>query len=106
MTIRPFEAMQTAGRRLRAVSALVVVALATLVQAQEQPPIEEVVVTGTRIRTTDAGALPVQTITQQQIQQSGASTAQQFLQSVSLAVQGNTNTVAASGSGATTGGVS
>jgi iron complex outermembrane receptor protein len=77
-----------------------------MVQAQQQPPIEEVVVTGTRIRTTDQGALPVQTITQQQIQQSGATTAEQFLQSVSIAVQGNSNTVAGSGSGATTGGVS
>src|SRR5437879_5885922 len=75
--------------------------------SQAQPPVvEEIVVTGTRIRTTDQGALPVQTITQEQIQQSGAATPEQFLQSVSVAVQGNTNVVAASGAGATTGGVS
>ena len=71
-----------------------------------QPPVEEIVVTGTRIRTTDQGALPVQSITQEQIQQSGAVTPEQFLHSVSVAVQGNTNVVAASGAGATTGGVS
>ena len=74
--------------------------------SQAQPPVEEIVVTGTRIRTTDQGALPVQSITQEQIQQSGAATPEQFLHSVSVAVQGNTNVVAASGAGATTGGVS
>src|SRR5207253_9521303 len=52
------------------------------------------------------GALPVQSITQEQIQQSGAATPEQFLHSVSVAVQGNTNVVAASGAGATSGGVS
>ena len=78
----------------------------TAAPTPDQPYVEEVVVTGTRIRTTDQGALPVQTITQQQIQQSGASTPEQFLQSVSIAVQGNTNNVAATGSGALSGGVS
>ena len=47
--------------------------------SQAPPVVEEIVVTGTRIRTTDQGALPVQTITQEQIQQSGAVTPEQFL---------------------------
>ena len=76
--------------------------------AQEQTPeVETVVVTGSRIaRRTDEGALPVQTITQEQIQATGAVNAEQFLETLSVAVQGNTNVVAASGAGATTGGVS
>ncbi len=70
-------------------------------------PSETVVVTGSRIRRIEnEGALPVQVITQEQIEKTGAVTAEQFLQSVSVAVQGNNNTVAGSGSGATTGGVS
>jgi iron complex outermembrane receptor protein len=73
---------------------------------QEPASVEEVVVTGTRIRTTDQGALPVQTITQEQILRSGAANPEQFLQTLSIAVQGNTNNVAATGSGSTTGGVS
>ncbi|HWK49595.1 MAG TPA: TonB-dependent receptor, partial [Steroidobacter sp.] len=64
------------------------------------------IVTGSRIRRTDEGALPVQTITQAQIQSQGVTTSEQFLQTVSIAVQGNSNTVSASGSGVTSGGVS
>lgn len=74
--------------------------------AAEEESIAEVVVTGSRIRRTDEGALPVQAITQAQIQSSGVTTSEQFLRTVSIAVQGNTNTVSASGAGATTGGVS
>jgi iron complex outermembrane recepter protein len=75
--------------------------------AEDQPVLDVVVVTGTRIKQrTDEGALPVATITHEQIERTGATTAEQFLQSVAVAVQGNSNVVAASGSGATTGGVS
>jgi iron complex outermembrane receptor protein len=76
------------------------------VAAENENELETVVVTGTRIRRTDEGALPVQSITQAQIQSQGVTTSEQFLQTVSVAVQGNTNTVSASGSGSTTGGVS
>jgi len=74
--------------------------------AGEAGSVEEVIVTGSRIRRTDEGALPVQTISQTQIQSSGVTTSEQFLQTVSVAVQGNTNTVSASGSGVVSGGVS
>ena len=74
--------------------------------AEGEQSIAEVVVTGSRIRRTDEGALPVQSITQAQIQNSGVTTSEQFLRTVSVAVQGNTNTVSASGSGVTSGGVS
>jgi iron complex outermembrane receptor protein len=74
--------------------------------AEAPAEITEVVVTGSRIRTTDQGALPVQTVTAEQIQQTGATNPEQFLQTLSVAVQGNNNTVAATGAGATTGGVS
>ncbi len=76
------------------------------VAAEEDNQLETVVVTGTRIRRTDEGALPVLAVTQAQIQSQGVTTSEQFLQTVSVAVQGNTNTVSASGSGSTTGGVS
>ena len=67
---------------------------------------EEIVVTGSRIRRTDEGALPVQTITQQDIQRTGVTNSEQFLQTLAVAVQGNTNTVTASGAGVASGGVS
>jgi iron complex outermembrane receptor protein len=91
---------------LVASAALGMPALAQSPSNAQAPVVEEVIVTGTRIRTTDQGALPVQTITQEQIFQTGAATPEQFLQTVSIAVQGNTNTVQATGSGATTGGIS
>lgn len=77
-----------------------------LAQEQNVAEVEEIVVTGSRIRRTDEGALPVQTIDQEQIQRSGATSSEQFLQTLSVAVQGNTNAVTASGSGVTSGGVS
>ena len=69
------------------------------------PELQEVVVTGSRIRQTDQGALPVSSISAQQIEQTGAVNPEQIFQSISVAVQGNNNTVAASAAGATTGGV-
>lgn len=87
---------------------LLVVALPseqTLAQDAEAAP-EEIVVTGSRIRRTDEGPLPVQTITQEDIQRTGVTNSEQFLQTLAVAVQGNTNAVTASGSGVTSGGVS
>jgi iron complex outermembrane recepter protein len=75
--------------------------------AAETTAIEEVVVTGTHIKGIDAETIvPVQTVTAADIEHTGATTAEQLMQSVSVAVQGNSNSVAASGSGATTGGIS
>ena len=51
-------------------------------------------------------ALPVAVLRHEQIQETGAANVEQFLQTVSVAVQGNNNTTAASGSGVTSGGVS
>ena len=79
--------------------------IAIPLHAQDQP-IETVVVTGSHIARTDEGALPVQVITKEQIQQTGATSAEQFLKTVSAAVQGNSNVVAASTAGANVGGVS
>ena len=75
--------------------------------AQEKSgEIETVVVTGSHIANQEQGALPIQVITQQQIEQTGATSAEQFLKTVSVAVQGNSNVVAASTAGANAGGVS
>ena len=63
--------------------------------------LQTVVVTGTRIsRVESEGALPVQVVTEEQIERTGAVNPEQFLQTVSVAVQGNNNTVAATGAGA------
>ncbi len=68
--------------------------------------LQEVVVTGSRIARPEAAAvLPVQVITQDDIQHTGATSVEQLLQTVSVAMQGNSNQVAASGAGANTGGV-
>src|SRR6266581_6275998 len=72
-----------------------------------QQPIERVEITGSSIKRIDAEtALPVQIVTRQEIEATGAANVEQFLQGLGVALQGNNNTVAASASGATTGGVS
>ena len=97
--------------RSRHRSALLALVLAQAVAvpvfaADDEPAqLQEVVVTGSRIRQTDQGALPVSSISAQQIDQTGAVNPEQIFQSISVAVQGNNNTVAASAAGATTGGV-
>jgi iron complex outermembrane receptor protein len=81
----------------------------TSVSAHAQQSTDEittVVVTGSHIANQEEGALPVQVITQAQIEQTGATSAEQFLKTVSVAVQGNSNVVAASTAGANVGGVS
>ena len=77
-------------------------------QAQDSDePIAEVVITGSHIvQQTDQGALPVEVVTKEQIEHTGTTTTEQLLQTVATAVQGNSSTVAASGAGATTGGIS
>ena len=103
---RNHEIVKAVRRALLLGAVAAATALPATAQEQSDESIQTVVVTGSNIRRTDEGALPVQVITQEQIQKTGATTAEQFLQTVSIAVQGNTNVVAASGSGASTGGVS
>jgi len=83
-------------------------AIALIAQpAFAQQPIERVEITGSSIKRVDAEtALPVQIVTRQEIEATGAANVEQFLQGLGVALQGNNNTVAASASGATTGGVS
>jgi len=72
-----------------------------------QQTIERVEITGSSIKRVDAEtALPVQVVTRQEIEATGAANVEQFLQGLGVALQGNNNSVAATGSGATTGGVS
>src|SRR6266446_1906358 len=72
-----------------------------------QQTIERVEITGSSIKRVDAEtALPVQVVSRQEIEATGASNVEQFLQGLGVALQGNNNTVAASGSGAVAGGVS
>src|SRR5437667_6833683 len=72
-----------------------------------QQTIERVEITGSSIKRIDAEtALPVQIVTRQEIEATGSANVEQFLQGLGVALQGNSNTVAASASGATTGGVS
>src|SRR6267378_2430200 len=72
-----------------------------------QQTIERVEITGSSIKRIDAEtALPVQVVSRQEIEATGAANVEQFLQGLGVALQGNSNSVAATGSGATTGGVS
>src|SRR5213596_1006073 len=72
-----------------------------------QQTVERVEITGSSIKRIDAEtALPVQVVTRQEIEATGAANVEQFLQGLGVALQGNNNSVAATGSGATTGGVS
>src|SRR6266853_591315 len=72
-----------------------------------QQPIERVEITGSSVKRIDAEtALPVQIVSRQEIEATGAANVEQFLQGLGVALQGNSNSVAATGSGATTGGVS
>ena len=65
--------------------------------AGDQPArteVEEVVITGTHIKGLDAETIvPVQVVTATDIQHTGATTTEQLLQTVSVALQGNSNTV-------------
>ncbi len=72
-----------------------------------QQTIERVEITGSSIRRVDAEtALPVQIVTRQEIEASGSANVEQFLQGLGVALQGNSNSVAATASGASSGGVS
>ena len=77
-------------------------------QVDQQPQkIEKIEVTGSNIKRIEGeGALPVQVITQKDIERTGATTTEQLLRSIAVAVQGNSNTVAASVAGLNTAGVS
>src|SRR6266705_3400088 len=72
-----------------------------------QQTVERVEITGSSIKRIDAEtALPVQIVTRQEIEATGSANVEQFLQGLGVALQGNNNNVAASASGAATGGVS
>ena len=75
-------------------------AIALIAQpAFAQQPIERVEITGSSIKRVDAEtALPVQIVTRQEIEATGAANVEQFLQGLGVALQGNNNTVAASAS--------
>src|SRR5467141_2236440 len=75
--------------------------------ALAQQTIERVEITGSSIKRIDAEtALPVQIISRQEIEASGSANVEQYLQGLGVALQGNNNTVAATASGATSGGIS
>src|SRR5256712_3549892 len=86
---------------------------AGLVTAPVAPPafaqqtIERVEITGSSIKRIDAEtALPVQIVSRQEIEATGSANVEQFLQGLGVALQGNSNSVAASASGVVSGGVS
>src|SRR6266699_5325035 len=75
--------------------------------AFSQQTIERVEITGSSIKRIDAEtALPVQVVTRQELEATGSANVEQFLQGLGVALQGNSNSVVATASGATTGGVS
>ncbi len=99
--------------RVTVFSASAVIAAAFLLSASVVPialaqqNVERVEITGSSIRRTEAEtAVPVQVISKEEIEKTGSTNVEQFLQGLGVALQGNSNSVAATGSGATTGGVS
>jgi iron complex outermembrane recepter protein len=75
--------------------------------ALAQEKVERVEITGSNIkRIPGETALPVQIISREDIERTGATTVEQFINSVGVTMQGNNNSVAATASGATSGGVS
>src|SRR2546426_3619841 len=75
--------------------------------AVAQQTIERVEITGSSIRRVDAEtALPVQVVTRQELEATGSANIEQFLQGLGVALQGNSNSVVATASGAVSGGVS
>src|SRR6266571_5598436 len=104
--------MKNTGIR-RIAPALSIAFGAAMVTAPIAPPafaqqtVERVEITGSSIKRIDAEtALPVQIVTRQEIEATGSANVEQFLQGLGVALQGNSNNVAASASGAATGGVS
>ena len=74
--------------------------------AQQAQKVEKIEVTGSNIKRLEGEtALPVQIITREEIEKTGATTAEQFLQTLSVAMSNNNN-VAATNSGAATGAIS
>jgi iron complex outermembrane receptor protein len=99
--------------RVTVFSASAVIAAAFLLSvsivpiARAQQNVERVEITGSSIRRTESEtAVPVQVITREEVEKTGSTNVEQFLQGLGVALQGNSNSVAATGSGATTGGVS
>ncbi|MFN2644615.1 MAG: TonB-dependent receptor [Burkholderiales bacterium] len=90
-----------------AVAATLVISTAVPRMALAQQAVERVEITGSSIRRIEGEtALPVQIITREEIEKTGAQNVEQFLQGLGVAVQGNNNNVAATASGATSAGVS
>src|SRR2546428_11545920 len=104
--------MKTTGIR-RIAPALSIAFGAGLVTVLIAPPafaqqtVERVEITGSSIKRIDAGtALPVQVVSRQEIEATGSANVEQFLQGLGVALQGNSNSVVATASGAVSGGVS
>lgn len=79
----------------------------TAALAQEAQSLQRVEITGSNIKRIEGEtALPVQVITRDEIEKSGVPNVESFLETLGVAVQGNTNTVSATTAGANVGGVS
>jgi iron complex outermembrane receptor protein len=90
-----------------AIAATLLLSASVVPIARAQQNVERVEITGSSIRRTEAEtAVPVQVITREEVERTGSTNVEQFLQGLGVALQGNSNSVAATGSGATTGGVS
>ncbi|HUP30704.1 MAG TPA: TonB-dependent receptor, partial [Usitatibacter sp.] len=89
-----------------ALGASVALGLALPVAAQQAQKVEKIEVTGSNIKRIEGEtALPVQIITREEIEKTGATTTEQFLLTLSVAMSNNANT-AATNSGSATAGIS
>ncbi len=79
----------------------------TAALAQEAQSLQRVEITGSNIKRIEGEtALPVQVVTREEIQRSGSPNVESFLQTLGVAVQGNSNTVAGTSAGSNAGSVS
>src|SRR5690349_8560208 len=102
--------MRTRIRRTIVVASAVLAATLLLPAAPRfafAQQVERVEITGSSIRRTEAEtAVPVQVITREEVEKTGATNVEQFMQALGVALQGSSNTVAASAAGVTSGGIS
>lgn len=90
-----------------AIAALFACGGMTAALAQEAQSLQRVEITGSNIKRIEGEtALPVQVITREEIERSGVPNVETFLGTLGVAVQGNTNSVAATNAGFNAGGVS
>src|SRR3954467_13651470 len=84
-----------------AIAATLLLSASVVPIARAQQNVERVEITGSSIRRKEAETpAPAQVIPREEVERTGSTNVDQFLQGLGVALQGNSNSVAATGSGA------